>query len=272
MKPEPLPIIKNRFPFRLGTTSFILFDDYLPNVRHLAPIIDDIELLFTDPSDAALPDLAAMQEIRRIADRASLSFTVHLPYDRDLGASDDAARMDALSDLIHVIDKSLILKPSAWILHPFCEWQHFGPDGPPGDWMDRFSSSIDRLLERGIPPGSLCLENLRPVFSPLEGLVADKGLSVCLDVGHLLINGHDLGDFLGRYGSRVRVLHLHGIRDGKDHCSLAWLDLHVLEMLMAFLHGGGPRRIVTLEVLGQADLDESLRVMSRYIPSGAARL
>jgi sugar phosphate isomerase/epimerase len=272
MKSEPLPVIKDRFPFRLGTTSFILFDDYLPNVRHLAPIIDDIELLFTDPSDDALPDLAAMQEIRRIADRSSLSFTIHLPYDRDLGASDDASRMDALSDLIHVIDKSRILKPSAWILHPFCEWQHFGPDGPPGDWMDRFSSSIDRLLELGIPPESLCLENLRPVFNPLADLVTGKGLSVCLDVGHLLIYGHDLGDFLDRYGSRIRVLHLHGIRDGKDHCNLAWLDLHILETLMAFLHDGGPRRIVTLEVLGQADLDESLRVMSRYVPSGVACL
>jgi sugar phosphate isomerase/epimerase len=272
MKSELLPIMKNRFPFRLGTTSFILFDDYPPNVCHLAPIIDDIELLFTDPSDDALPDLAAMQEIRRIADRSSLSFTVHLPYDRDIGASDDAARMGALSDLIHVIEKSRILKPSSWILHPFCEWQHFGPGGPPGDWMDRFSSSIDCLLELGIPPESLCLENLRPVFNPLEGLVAGKGLSVCLDVGHLVIYGHDLDDFLDRYGSRIRVLHLHGIRDGKDHCSLACLDVHVLETLMAFLHNGGTQRIVTMEVLGQADLDESLRVMLRYIPNGQSGL
>jgi sugar phosphate isomerase/epimerase len=268
MKSEPLPVIKNRFPFRLGTTSFILFDDYLPNVRYLAPIIDDIELLFTDPSDNALPDRDVMQEIRRIADRFSLSFSVHLPYDRDIGASDDAARKDAMSDLIHVIEKSRILEPSAWILHPFCEWQQFGPDGPPGEWMDRFSASIDLLLDRGIPPESLCLENLRPVFNPLENIVAGKGLSVCLDVGHLVIYGHDLDDFLARYGSRIRVLHLHGIRDGKDHCSLACLDLPVLDTLMAFLRNDGAQRIVTLEVLGQADLNESLRVMSGYIPSG----
>ncbi|HET6491228.1 MAG TPA: cobamide remodeling phosphodiesterase CbiR [Syntrophales bacterium] len=270
MKSEPLPVIKDRFPFRLGTTSFILFDDYLPNVRHLAPMVDDIELLFTDPSDGALPDLAAMQEIRRIADRSSLSFTIHLPYDRDLGASDDAARMEAVWDLVHVIERSRTLNPFAWILHPFCEWQHFGSDGPPGDWMDRFSASIDFLLEKGIPPGRLCLENLRPAFNPLESLVATKGLSVCLDVGHIVIYGHDLDDFLKRYGSRIRVLHLHGIRDGRDHCSLAWLDPQVLETLMAFLHNGRAQRIVTLEVLGQADLDESLRVMSLYIPGGTS--
>ncbi len=270
METRPLPLIKGRFPFRLGTTSFILFDDYLPNVHHLAPLVDDIELLFTDPSDNALPDSVVMQEIRNIADRSSLSLTVHLPYDRDIGASDDGARMDALSDLVHVIEKSRILEPLGWILHPFCEWQHFGPEGPPGEWLNRFSDSIDSLLDLGIPPESLCLENLRPVFSPLESLVAEKGLSVCLDVGHLVIYGHDLDDFLDRYGSRIRVLHLHGIRDGRDHCSLACLDRPFLEKLMAFLHNGRARRVVTLEVFGQADLEESLRVMSRYLPQGRA--
>ncbi len=259
--------IKNRFPFRLGTTSFILFDDYLPNVRHLAPIVDDIELLFTEPSDDALPDPAAMREIRDIAERSSLSFTVHLPYDRDLGASDDAARGNALADLTRVIGKSRVLEPFAWVIHPFCEWQHFGPGGPPGDWMDRFSSSIDSLLDLGIPPESLCLENLRPVFNPLEGLITEKGLSVCLDVRHLVVYGHDLDDFLKRHGSRIRVIHLHGISDGRDHRGLACLDGRILERLMAFLHNGRARPVVTLEVFGQADLDESLRVMSRYILS-----
>jgi hypothetical protein len=41
---------------------------------------------------------------------------------------------------------------------------------------------------------------------------------------------------------------------------------------MAFLHNGRAQRIVTLEVFGQADLNESLRVMSRYISSGRACL
>ncbi|HTZ40359.1 MAG TPA: cobamide remodeling phosphodiesterase CbiR [Syntrophales bacterium] len=268
MKPELLPITKGRFPFRLGTTSFILFEGYLPNVQHLAPTVDDIELLFTDPSDDALPDLDAMREIRRIAERSSLSFTVHLPYDRDIGASDDAVRKGALSELTDVIEKSRILNPTAWILHPFCEWQHFGPEGPPVEWLDRFSASIDRLLDLGIPPESLCLENLRPAFSPLESLVEKKGLSVCLDVGHLVIYGHDLDDFLNRYDGRIRVIHLHGIRDGKDHCGLSALDRPFLEKLMAFLCDGRTQRVVTLEVFGQADLEESLRVMSRYLSSG----
>ncbi|MDI9556071.1 MAG: cobamide remodeling phosphodiesterase CbiR [Pseudomonadota bacterium] len=271
MNPVPLPVVKSRFPFRLGTTSFILPDDYLPNVHYLAPVVDDIELLFTDASDGALPSPEVMQEIRRIADGDSLSFTVHLPYDVDLGSGDDAVRRAALTDLTRVIEKSRILEPFAWILHPFCEWQHFGSGGPPGDWMARFSASVDRLLSTGIPPARLCLENLRPVFAPLEGLIAAKGLSVCLDVGHLAIYGHDLNDFLERYGKRVRVVHLHGVRDGRDHRGLAGPDRQRLERLMDFLGDGRAPRVVTLEVFGRADLDESLRVIAEYIPGGKAR-
>jgi hypothetical protein len=40
--------------------------------------------------------------------------------------------------------------------------------------------------------------------------------------------------------------------------------------MMAFLYNDGAQRVVTLEVFGQEDLDESLRVMSRYIPGGRA--
>ncbi|NPV05067.1 MAG: sugar phosphate isomerase/epimerase [Syntrophaceae bacterium] len=267
MNPEP-PVLKNRFPFRLGTTSFILPDDYLPNVLHLAPVVDDIEMLFTDPSDEALPGPAVMREIRRIADRDALSLTVHLPYDLDLGAGDDAVRSDNVSSMARVIEKSLVLEPFAWILHPFCEWQHFGPGGPSGDWMERLSDSLDRLLDTGISPERLCLENLRPAFDPLGGLIEEKGLSVCLDVGHLAIYGHSLDEFLDRYGKRVRVVHLHGVRDGRDHRSLGGDDRQVLERLLGFLNGCGLPRVVTLEVFGQADLDESLRVLSEYVPDG----
>jgi sugar phosphate isomerase/epimerase len=90
-------------------------------------------------------------------------------------------------------------------------------------------------------------------------------------VGHLAIYGHDLNDFLERYGKRVRVVHLHGVRDGRDHRGLAGPDRQRLERLMDFLGDGRAPRVVTLEVFGRADLDESLRVIAEYIPGGKAR-
>ena len=41
--------LKSRFPFRLGTTSYIIPADIIPNVRFPGPLIDDIELFFLNP-------------------------------------------------------------------------------------------------------------------------------------------------------------------------------------------------------------------------------
>ncbi len=59
-----LPDLKGRFPFRLGTTSYIIPDAIFPNVRFLAPLVDEIELvLFESGRDDNLPsgeDISAL--------------------------------------------------------------------------------------------------------------------------------------------------------------------------------------------------------------------
>ena len=50
-----------RFPFRLGTTSYILPDEIIPNVRHLAGKVEDIELvLFESEEFSNLPTEAEL--------------------------------------------------------------------------------------------------------------------------------------------------------------------------------------------------------------------
>ncbi len=52
-----LKSLKNRFPFRLGTTSYIIPADLMTNVRLLSPLVDDIELvLFEADDESNLPD------------------------------------------------------------------------------------------------------------------------------------------------------------------------------------------------------------------------
>ena len=42
-------------PFRLGTTSYIIPADILPNVRYLADKVDDIELVLFEADDYSNP-------------------------------------------------------------------------------------------------------------------------------------------------------------------------------------------------------------------------
>ena len=52
---SPCPVIlKHRLPFRLGTTSYIVPEDIILNVRLLAPAMDAIELIFFESDEKVL--------------------------------------------------------------------------------------------------------------------------------------------------------------------------------------------------------------------------
>ena len=53
--------LKRRFPFRLATTSFIHPAGYTVNVRRLAPLVDEIELLFLERDH--LPSVNEINEL-----------------------------------------------------------------------------------------------------------------------------------------------------------------------------------------------------------------
>ena len=44
---------KGFYPFKIGTTSFIYPDLYVPNVRMLGPFVDEIELLLFESGPSA---------------------------------------------------------------------------------------------------------------------------------------------------------------------------------------------------------------------------
>ena len=59
----------NDLPFRLGTTSYILPDDILPNGRYLAGKVDDVELVLYEVDEAQnnlpTPEVVAARGGRR---------------------------------------------------------------------------------------------------------------------------------------------------------------------------------------------------------------
>jgi sugar phosphate isomerase/epimerase len=64
-----------------------------------------------------------------------------------------------------------------------------------------------------IEPEKICIENLPSTSSEfLEGIVKRCGLSICLDIGHLMVRGDNLEDFLTRHSKRIREIHLHDVK------------------------------------------------------------
>ena len=260
--------LKGRFPFRIGTTSFVLPSDIQTNVEYLAGKVDDIELVLFESDDTAeLPDKGTVEVLRSIAVRDNLTYTVHLPLDIRLGDTDQAERSRSVNKCLRVMERMDTLNPFAYILH--CDGNGFGdsPSDHCAVWQNAVEKSIDQILGSGAAPENICIETLDYPFELIEQIVESKGLSVCLDIGHIQREGHSVPDYLSRYLKYCRVIHLHGITQGKDHCALSKMDKALLTQLFSQLGSDTTHeRVVTLEVFTTTAFDRSLSVIKEILP------
>lgn len=237
---------------RLGTTSYIIPADIVPNVEWLAGRVDDVELVLfeVDGDGGNLPDRAAVERLAELAQANGLTYTVHLPLDLRL-AADESAASASLHAAGLVFDATAPLDPYAYVLHLD------GSDlGDPVAWRRRARRSLELAADMVGRPELLCVENLErwdPAhFAPL---LDELPVSRCVDIGHLWLEGHDPLPYLDAWLPRARVVHLHGLGE-RDHQSLALMPPErlgpVVERLAAF------DGVVTLEVFGQDDFESSL--------------
>jgi hypothetical protein len=76
------PCVKNGSPFPCACPSFVYPAGYVDNVRHLAPHVDEIELLFFESRFAdSLPSRALIRELAQLARSGDITYNVHLPTD-----------------------------------------------------------------------------------------------------------------------------------------------------------------------------------------------
>jgi len=263
----PGPCLKRRFPFRLGTTSYIVPAEILPNVRMLADRLDDVEIvLFESDEISNLPSAEAVSELARIAREKDLSYTIHLPIDIRLGAADEAVRRASVEKCLRVMRLTRPLAPFAYVAHFHAEEGRSREKLPAAD-IDRWRGALDRsvkdLLSTEVEPAELCVETLAYPFELVEEIVARNRLSICLDLGHLLLYGYDVSDNMERYMGQTRVVHLHGLAEGKDHRDISKIEPVLLGSLIERLCvEDGVQRVVTIEVFGKADFERSMEVMA----------
>ena len=267
LKPEPLnPLpafavpgrsVKGAYPFRTAATSFVYPADYLPNVRRLAPYFDEIELLFYEAQ--GLPPRAVITELAAIRAAEAVGFNVHLPLDVSISDREPLRRAQAVDALCRACEHAAPLHPSTFTLHiP-------GP-GPAGweAWHERVRPGVARLAAAVADPARISVETLDYPLEQADDLLAEYGLSVCMDVGHLVLGGRDLAAFAARFAGRIAVIHLHAAGEtGDDHLPPdrlpAFAAAQVCRLLSAY------RGLVALEVFSIGRLAASVEWLAAHV-------
>ncbi|NTW53077.1 MAG: sugar phosphate isomerase/epimerase [Chlorobiaceae bacterium] len=260
----------NSYPFRLGTTSYIVPDDIIPNVRYLCDKVQDIELvLFESDEFCNLPSREDIALLAELAGEHSLTYSVHLPMDVYLGNEERHERVRSVGKCRRIVDLVGDLPKSAFVMHfeagPGVDINRFSVDQTTG-FTDSLRDSARLLLDGcGEPASMFCAENLNYPFELVWPVVEEAGFSVTLDVGHLEFYGFPTAEYLERYLSSARVLHMHGTSDGRDHNSLAFMKPEALELVVAALRAeGGLPKVFTLEIFSEPDFLSSLQALERF--------
>jgi sugar phosphate isomerase/epimerase len=239
--------------FRIGTTSYIIPADILPNVEFLTHKVDDVQLVLfeTDAYGSNLPDAALCDRLNEIAAAHDLTYTVHLPLDLRLGDGGEDTHI-SLVKARRVIEATRALNPFAYTLHLDGRALMEGASG----WHENARRALEIVCGWLDEPERLCVENLErwdpEAFAPV---VEALPVSRTIDIGHLWLQGADPMAHLLRWVERARVIHLHGIAE-RDHASLAHMPPGRLDPIIAIL-AARFTGVLTLEIFSEPDLASS---------------
>lgn len=252
--------LKGRYPFRLGTTSFIFPDLYSENVKKLGPYFDEIELLFFESRHPdSIPNEREIHELEHLKKEFDLTYNIHLPTDVFIAAANPNERRLAVDTFLQIIEITQILDPVTYTLHI----DYSQCPGGESVWMAYAFKGLRTLLESGINPGLISVETLD--YSPklLKDILEEFNLSMCLDIGHMIVHGYDPCDVYQEFKKRISIIHLHGVQNGCDHISLDLLpekEFKRIEKIIREFTGS-----LSIEVFSFDDLQRSVSFLTKSL-------
>lgn len=249
---------KGLYPFKIGTTSYIYPDHIIPNVKMLAPYLDEIELLLFESTPAGLPSKKDIKDLLFLAKEFNLSYNIHLPTDISLSSLNLSNRRHGIEVIKKVMDLVSPLLPSTCTLHLSYD-EASRDENTVQRWRDFTYESMSQLIDTGINGNLLSIETLAYPFEWVEQIIYDLNLLVCIDLGHLIINGFNCNKIFDKYFEITPILHLHGVEKKRDHISLdrmSDIDMNSIITILKKFTG-----VVSLEVFSLDHLTASLNFL-----------
>jgi sugar phosphate isomerase/epimerase len=251
---------KGKYPFKIGTTSFIYRDAYVPNVKMLGPYVDAIELLLFESKTDSLPTKNEISELVNLSREFDLTFNIHLPTDIFVGDRNSSVRQHAVETIQGVLDLTSPLSPFTCTLHVSYD-DASRKNANINKWQEVTYQTLKQLVNCGIQAETISIENLNYPFEWVEDIVKAFNFSICMDIGHLILCGRDIKTFFHCYSDQISIIHLHGVKNGSDHLSLESLSKERIKEIMEVLTRFS--KVVSLEVFSYPDLLSSLEFLEK---------
>ena len=250
-------------PFRIGTSSYIIPDDILPNVRYLAGKVRDVELvLFDIDKYCNIPDKEQTNELIGLAEKNGLSYTVHLPLDLNFS---DRDRDVSIEKAMKVITGTRALRPHAYVCHLECKDIPESEGAALSDWQEQRIRAVSTLAERSGIRSGFSIENLeRYPIEWNEPVIRACGTHACLDIGHLFLRKEDPIPVIQKWLPLTSVIHLHGVGT-RDHQSLRHMPKDAVRAVINELIRLDYRGVMTLEVFNETDFCESMEMIEECL-------
>lgn len=255
----------------LGTTSYIYpveENNLLYNVKELSTEFDFIQLLcfgkdYIDEiiNDDILKALADLYETQKI------DFILHLPLDLNLLSDNKLEKQKMLNlvkDLISKTEKYIPIK--YYVMHmDKCINFKYPEIILNQDCRKNFTESID-LIQKILKShtNKICIENTSYDLTFFEKELKSTDLKICLDIGHIYISDNSLNSFLATFDQKIRVIHLHGVDNDKDHLCLSKMTDARLTETFTYLQTLDSSHITILEVFNRENLDGSLKILQEF--------
>ena len=254
---------KKQFPFKIGTTSFIYPDNYIPNVQMLGPYVDEIELLiFESTWQDSIPSIETIEKLRSLGKEYGLEYNIHLPTDVSLTDFDLKSWEHGINILHQAIERTSPLCPSTYTLHlPFN--RKSDSEKEIKKRLDNAYKGIEKILLTGIKSSLISIETLDYPFDWIKPVIYDLNLSICMDIGHLFLYNFDVESFYNEFYDKISIIHLHGVRDNQDHIALDKLSQERMKIVMKILNRF--KGIVSMEVFSYKNLVPSLILLDDII-------
>lgn len=253
--------MKNHFPFRIGTTSYVLNDEVLANIHFLKGKVDHVQLFVYETGELSVSHTdRLLKELNWLAAEYDLTYSVHLPIGLKLGSPDTEERNTGVSTVLRAIEATHALKPLVWDLHLE---QNYQGEILGEAWQESCVMSLEKLKSCGVDPSRVGIETLEFDYKPILNILDQTGFSVTLDIGHVWFNALNEAFYFDKIFPRAISFHIHGFNNLHDHKGLHTIDESRIRRFLEVLYTRHDvqKLPVSIEVFSQDCLERSLETL-----------